>query len=143
MSAIEDAFVLFLEHGDDMSMRGRATGSMWLGLRPVDEPAQVASRSSQEILKAVVQATNVPMHDLNSHRRQWTCVEARQLAFWFMRHFTNMSLPQIGQVVGGRDHTTIMHGIHKVNMQRKRFANRINKIAHILMVEPPPVDRAA
>lgn len=138
MCAIEDAFVLFLEHGNDMSMRGRATGSMWLGLRPADQPVSATTKNAQEILNAVMYATSVAPHDLHSSRRRWTYAEARQLAYWFLRHFTRLSLPEIGQVVGGRDHSTVLHGIRKVDRQRARFTSRINRIAHILMVEPPP-----
>lgn len=61
----------------------------------------------------------VRFSDMLSIRRTRAAVAARQEAFWRCREETSMSLPQIGRMFGGRDHTTVMHGIRKYEMRRE------------------------
>lgn len=55
----------------------------------------------------------VRFNDLLSTRRNRASVAARHEAFWRCREETNMTLPQIGRMFGGRDHSTVTHGIQK------------------------------
>lgn len=52
--------------------------------------------------------------DLCSHRRTAGVVYWRQIAMYLMREHTLSSLPEIGRFLGGRDHTTILHGCRKI-----------------------------
>jgi chromosomal replication initiation ATPase DnaA len=56
--------------------------------------------------------------DLASKRREGHVVYVRQIAAYLMRTLTTQSMPQIGDELGGRDHTTIMHAVRKITVQR-------------------------
>jgi hypothetical protein len=65
------------------------------------------------IVREVCQKHGVPEIDIFSHRRPHNVVLARHEMMYRMRHETPLSLPQIGKRLGGRDHTTVLHGIRK------------------------------
>ncbi|WIY54132.1 helix-turn-helix domain-containing protein [Devosia sp. YIM 151766] len=69
--------------------------------------------SGKAILREVSEKHKVAMVDLLSTRRARAYVLARHEAMYRMRHETSMSYPQIGRRMGGRDHSTVMHGIRK------------------------------
>jgi hypothetical protein len=66
--------------------------------------------SLAECLVAASRASMVSVHDMKTGRRTQSLVRARQIAMWLATQFTLMSLPAIGRGLGGRDHTTILHG---------------------------------
>jgi hypothetical protein len=68
-----------------------------------------------QIIKLVCQSFNVPRIDLISERRTAKIVLPRMVACWLMRYHTTMSLPQIGRRLGGRDHTTILSAVRKID----------------------------
>lgn len=72
------------------------------------------------ILRIVVKHTGVTLVDLASDRRRASLVRVRQVACWLMRHHTLLSFPQIGAKLGGRDHTTILHAVRKIDGLRER-----------------------
>jgi chromosomal replication initiator protein len=53
--------------------------------------------------------------ELCSKRRQANLAHVRHIAFWLCRELTVASYPTIGRMFGGRDHTTVMHGVRKVD----------------------------
>ena len=57
----------------------------------------------------------VSRHDLWSSRRTNILCSARQEAYWRLRHESRRSYPEIGRACGGRDHTTILHGVRKMD----------------------------
>ena len=57
---------------------------------------------------------NVPVSDLKAKRRTKNIVLPRQLAMFLSRQLTNLSLPEIGNQFGGKDHTTVLHAYKKV-----------------------------
>jgi hypothetical protein len=63
-----------------------------------------------ECLNAASRASMVPVHDMKTERRTQSLVRARQIAMWLATQNTLLSLPSIGRSLGGRDHTTILHG---------------------------------
>jgi len=63
-----------------------------------------------ECLNAASRASMVPVHDMRTERRTRSLVRARQIAMWLATQNTLLSLPSIGRSLGGRDHTTILHG---------------------------------
>jgi len=66
------------------------------------------------IQRVVAEYFKVPMADLSSARRQQTIVWPRQVAMYLSRHLTPRSYPDVGSRFGGRDHTTVLHGVKKV-----------------------------
>jgi len=54
------------------------------------------------------------VEDLRSKKRTADIAMARQIAMFIIREMADVSLTQIGDVFGGRDHTTVMHSVNKV-----------------------------
>src|SRR5439155_20521497 len=61
----------------------------------------------------------VTTDDLKSQNRSRSIVQARQIAMYLVRDLTDLSLPKIGEVFGGRDHTTVLHAYQKVTSTLK------------------------
>jgi chromosomal replication initiator protein len=72
------------------------------------------SLSIDQIIDAVAQFYNLGTKDLLGRRRSKDIVTARQVAMYLAREETDASLPQIGRALGGRDHTTVLHGYEKI-----------------------------
>jgi chromosomal replication initiator protein len=67
-----------------------------------------------EILKAVCLYYSVKMQDIKGKRRNKELVIPRQVAMYLMKEMTDMPFTSIGDFLGGRDHTTVMYGVDKV-----------------------------
>ncbi len=70
--------------------------------------------SPDAIITAVASYFQISRDDLIGKTRRRAIAHPRQIAMYLLRQETNLSLPQIGEILGGRDHTTIMHGYEKV-----------------------------
>ncbi len=68
----------------------------------------------EEIQKAVVAHYNLKFADMQSKRRSRVVARPRQVAMYLAKQLTPRSLPEIGRRFGGRDHTTVMHAVRKV-----------------------------
>ena len=68
----------------------------------------------ESILEAITRHYSVTLQDLQGKARDKRVVGPRQVAMYLLREETALSLPEIGALLGGRDHTTVMHGVHKV-----------------------------
>ena len=71
-----------------------------------------------EIQKKVAQHYNVRVSDMSSSRRARAVARPRQVAMYLSKQLTARSLPEIGRKFGGRDHTTVMHAVRKVDELR-------------------------
>ena len=67
-----------------------------------------------QIVDTVSQYYHFTREDLLGPRRTQELAFARQLAMYLARQMTDLSLPQIGGALGGRDHTTVMYGCDKL-----------------------------
>ena len=67
-----------------------------------------------DILEEVVRYYGLPRDEIVGPRRTRELVVARQVAMYLAREMTSMSHPQIAASLGGRDHTTVMHGCNKI-----------------------------
>ncbi|WP_425092222.1 chromosomal replication initiator protein DnaA [Tropicimonas sp. S265A] len=72
-----------------------------------------------EIMQAVVKHYNLRMADLLGPRRTRTIARPRQVAMFLAKTLTTRSLPEIGRRFGGRDHTTVIHAVKKVEALRE------------------------
>jgi chromosomal replication initiator protein len=70
--------------------------------------------SPAQIVEGVASFYNVTVDDLTGRERTKDVALPRQIAMYLIRHETDASLPHIGEVLGGRDHTTIIYGCDKV-----------------------------
>ncbi|WP_232962636.1 chromosomal replication initiator protein DnaA [Paracoccus tegillarcae] len=70
--------------------------------------------SIEEIQRKVAEHYNIRLADLIGPKRVRTVARPRQIAMYLSKQLTNRSLPEIGRRFGGRDHTTIMHGVKKI-----------------------------
>jgi hypothetical protein len=69
----------------------------------------------EAIQRAVlIEYPTVTMFDLKSTRRKAIIVRARQTAMYLAKTLTARSLPEIGRRCGGRDHTTVLHAVRKI-----------------------------
>ncbi len=68
----------------------------------------------EDIQKKVAEYFNIRFNDMVSVRRSRIVARPRQVAMYLSKTFTPKSLPEIGRMFGGRDHTTVMHAIKKV-----------------------------
>ncbi len=68
----------------------------------------------QSIMQTVADYYSITVNDLVCHSRRREITVPRQIAMYLTREMTNLSLPQIGQVFGNRDHTTVLHGCEKI-----------------------------
>jgi chromosomal replication initiator protein len=70
-----------------------------------------------DILKIVGRHYNVAKADLLSPRRSRTVVVPRQIGMYLAKKLTSRSLPEIGRRFGGRDHSTVLHAVRKIDEQ--------------------------
>jgi chromosomal replication initiator protein len=85
----------------------------------------------EDIQKTVVSYYNISMHDFMSSRRSRSVARPRQIAMYLAKKMTTKSLPDIGRNFSGRDHTTVIHAIKKVEelmIQDKNFENEVKDI---------------
>ncbi len=67
-----------------------------------------------EIMRKTCDYYNVRMSDLLSPKRSRNIARPRQMAMWLAKHLTSRSYPEIGKRFGGRDHTTVIHAVRKI-----------------------------
>ena len=72
----------------------------------------------EEIQKRVSEHFNIRIADMHSARRARAVARPRQVAMYLAKQLTSRSLPEIGRKFGGRDHTTVMHAVKKVEELR-------------------------
>jgi chromosomal replication initiator protein len=80
-----------------------------------DIPEVAGTRVTVDLILNVVSSTlGVSVAEIRGDRRTRPVVQARHLAMYLARELTDASLPKIGERIGGRDHTTVMHAVDKV-----------------------------
>ena len=96
------------------------------------QPAPGGSLTVSEVLEGVSRYYNVDSHLLRGKQRDRDIVWPRQVAMYLMREETTASLLQIGSELGGRDHTTILHGWEKVQAEMAHNDRVRHEIAAVL-----------
>ena len=67
-----------------------------------------------DIQRRVAEHYNIRLADMHSERRARAVARPRQIAMYLAKQLTSRSLPEIGRKFGGRDHTTVMHAVKRV-----------------------------
>ncbi|RII42357.1 chromosomal replication initiator protein DnaA [Galactobacter valiniphilus] len=96
-----------------------------------DEDAQVIT--PQAIVALTAEYFDLTIEELNSKSRTRTLVTARQIAMYLLRELTDMSLPKIGELMGGRDHTTVIHADRKIRelmAERRAIYNQVTELTN-------------
>ncbi len=96
----------------------------------------ITDTDGAEITPSVIMAQTsayfgVTIEALCSADRSRVLVNARQIAMYLCRELTELSLPKIGQVFGGRDHTTVMHANRKIRQQMAERRSTFNQVTEL------------
>lgn len=101
-------------------------------LRTIDSHAGSTTNLSTDTVQGVIaKEWNVTPEGLRSKTRTKALTVPRQVAMFFMRELLSMQLVEIGAVFGGRDHSTVIHSLERVNALMKEdplFAQRIGRL---------------
>ncbi len=95
--------------------------------------------SSTAIMTHVADYFSVTVEELCGQSRTHVLVTARQIAMYLCRELTDLSLPKIGQLFGGRDHTTVMHADRKIRQllrERRSVFNQITELTNRIKQSP-------
>lgn len=87
--------------------------------------------SFKKIVRTVERASSYTMQDLCSKNRNKEVAEARHLAMFLMKKLTGKSLRDIGAFLGGRDHSTVMHGLQKIEENMKEDDSLLAKVQRL------------
>ena len=83
------------------------------------------------IQKTVAEFFKLKIADMYSKRRPASIAVPRQIAMYLSKELTQKSLPEIGYAFGGRDHTTVLHAVRKIQSIRQSNSD-LNHNIHIL-----------
>lgn len=94
--------------------------------------------SIESIQRKVAEAFEISVSDLRGKKRVRSFAYPRQIAMYLARELTDLSLPQVGEYFGGRDHTTVLHAYNKIrqdinknNQTKKLVDNVVVKIKEV------------
>jgi len=97
-------------------------------LGPLDLPLDDDPRA---IIQAVAEEFRVTVSELESPRRPRRIVVPRQMAMYLLREVAQLSFPQIGELLGGRDHTTAMYGAGKITAKLETDTELRNRLESV------------
>lgn len=87
------------------------------------------------IQRCVVEEFSVALQDLKTKRRNKQVVLPRQIAMYLSRELTDLSLPEIGEAFGGKDHTTVLHSYNKIKeeaLKNPDVKERLEKLIQVI-----------
>ncbi len=87
--------------------------------------------SVENIQKTVADFYKIKIADMYSKKRPASIARPRQIAMYIAKELTQKSLPEIGELFGGRDHTTVLHAVRKIGGERGKDTE-LNQQLHVL-----------
>jgi chromosomal replication initiator protein len=84
-----------------------------------------------DIINAVADYFKLTVDDLVGTSRSQAIAQARQIAMYLCRELTSLSLPKVGQLFGGRDHTTVMYANKKISELMKERRSIYNQVTEL------------
>ncbi len=93
--------------------------------------ARTGQITVESIQKAVADYFKIKVADMYSKRRPNSIAMPRQVAMYLAKEMTQKSLPEIGELFGGRDHTTVLHAVRKIGQHRAKDSE-LNHALHVL-----------
>lgn len=85
----------------------------------------------ENIQKTVADFYKIKVADMYSKKRPASIAKPRQIAMYLSKEMTQKSLPEIGELFGGRDHTTVLHAVRKISQARQQDTE-LNQQLHVL-----------
>ena len=85
----------------------------------------------ENIQKTVADFYKIKIADMYSKKRPASIARPRQIAMYLAKEMTQKSLPEIGELFGGRDHTTVLHAVRKIAAERQKNPE-LNQQLHVL-----------
>jgi chromosomal replication initiator protein len=85
----------------------------------------------ENIQKTVADFYKIKVADMYSKKRPASIARPRQIAMYLAKELTQKSLPEIGELFGGRDHTTVLHAVRKIGGERQKNSE-LNQQLHVL-----------
>ncbi|WP_295849677.1 chromosomal replication initiator protein DnaA [uncultured Xylophilus sp.] len=85
----------------------------------------------ENIQKTVADYYKIKVADMYSKKRPASIARPRQIAMYLAKELTQKSLPEIGELFGGRDHTTVLHAVRKIAAERQQLTE-LNQQLHVL-----------
>lgn len=102
----------------------------------LNPPSEQVEASPEDVIQAVAEVLKVSVEDLKGSSRRREISVARQMGMFLMRQHTDLSLPKIGEMFGGKDHTTVLYSCEKMsqlketdpdtNRMLRQLSDRIN-----------------
>jgi len=148
IDAIEYSAIFFVKISIDLSVENSEFKAPKRDSSPVEPNNELTKsvlkdllRSSNrritidEIQNKVSNYYNLKIEDLTSSRRIRSFARPRQVAMYLSKKLTTRSLPEIGRKFGGRDHTTVIHAVKKIEQlkeENSKFDEDINLITQII-----------
>ena len=111
------------------SLLGRELSEQDL-LNIVRQGGDSSALTPQLIVSIVGEHCGVPAKEILGEKRRPDLVQARQLAMYLCRELLGHSYPVIGRMFGGKDHSTVMHGVKKIKLLQES-----DRLAHSMVTE--------
>lgn len=96
---------------------------------PNGRPKEITMELIQEVVSSYFK---IRIDDLLAKKRTRNVAYPRQIAMYLSREMTETSLPRIGEMFGGRDHTTVIHAYDKINRERAEDVKLSNTIKELI-----------
>ncbi len=85
-------------------------------LRALTAASSTGPPTPDVVMRTVAQFFNLPVNSLTGKARSKMVADARHIAMYLLREECQLSLKDIGRLLGGRDHSTVIHAVHKVEL---------------------------
>ena len=101
-------------------------------LKDIVNPNKQRTITPNLIIDVVADHYNIASTDITSKKRNQEFALPRQIVMYICRQLTDVSLNNVGKILGGKDHTTVMHGVKKIEDDMKKNEDLKNNVEAII-----------